>query len=156
MRPERVRYSVTTMEPGASEVFTHDGTFRPFSTAFFATSPAATSTYGFEVLVQLVMAAITTLPWLSALSSTTCSSATSCCESMPAGCPPSPSQRDTCFGGTCWPGLSSVGNACSNDLAAADSGTRSCGRLGPAMLGSTVARSNSSTCVYSASGVLAV
>ena len=34
----------------------------PRSTAFFATMPAATITEGFEVLVQLVMAAITTLP----------------------------------------------------------------------------------------------
>src|SRR5271157_1453339 len=44
MRPERVRYSVTTIEPGASEVFTHDGTLSPFSTAFLASRPAATST----------------------------------------------------------------------------------------------------------------
>ena len=34
----------------------------PRSTAFFATSPAAIITLGFDVLVQLVMAAITTLP----------------------------------------------------------------------------------------------
>ena len=57
-----MRYSVTTIEPGASEVFTQAGTVRPLSTAFFASNPAATSTDGFEVLVQLVMAAITTLP----------------------------------------------------------------------------------------------
>src|SRR5271166_4937940 len=94
MRPERVRYSVTTIEPGASEVFTHGGTVRPFSTAFFASSPAATSTDGFEVLVQLVMAAITTLPWVSASFRATCSSTASCCESIPPGCPPSPSQQD--------------------------------------------------------------
>src|SRR5271165_6564807 len=130
MRPERVRYSVTTIEPGASEVFTHDGTLSPFSTAFLASSPAATSTDGFDVLVQLVMAAITTLPWVSALSSTTCSSTTSFCESMPAGCPPSPSQRAACLGGTLWPGFSKLGSACSNDLAAAESATRSCGRFG--------------------------
>ena len=53
---------MTTIEPGASEVFTHGGTVSPFSTAFLASNPAATSTDGFEVLVQLVMAAITTLP----------------------------------------------------------------------------------------------
>jgi hypothetical protein len=53
---------VTTREPGASEVFTHGGTVSPFSTAFFARIPAATITEGFEVLVQLVMAAITTEP----------------------------------------------------------------------------------------------
>src|SRR5687768_12519993 len=57
--PASRRYSVTTREPGASEVFTCGGTVRPFSWAFFARSPAAMSTDGFEVLVQLVMAAIT-------------------------------------------------------------------------------------------------
>ena len=36
----------------------------PFSTAFLASRPAATITDGFEVLVQLVMAAITTEPCL--------------------------------------------------------------------------------------------
>ena len=55
---------MTTIDPGASEVFTQEGTVRPFSTAFLANNPAATSTEGFEVLVQLVMAAITTLPWV--------------------------------------------------------------------------------------------
>ncbi len=35
---------------------------RPRSTAFFASSPAPTITDGFEVLVQLVMAAIATDP----------------------------------------------------------------------------------------------
>ena len=37
-----------------------------------------------------------------------------------------------------------------------DSRTRSCGRLGPATLGSTVARSSERVWVYSASGELAV
>ncbi|MDT4868815.1 hypothetical protein FQZ97_1037990 [compost metagenome] len=37
-------------------------TFRPASTAFFASNPAASSTPGLEVLVQLVMAAISTSP----------------------------------------------------------------------------------------------
>src|SRR5271165_391459 len=137
MRPERVRYSVTTIDPGTSEVFTHDGTLRPFSTAFFATNPAATSTDGLEVFVQLVIAAITTLPCFSAWSSFTCSCTESCCESIPAGCPPSLSHRDSCLGGTCWPGFNKLGSAFSNDSAAADNGTRSWGRFGPAMLGST-------------------
>ncbi len=53
---------MTTCEPGASEVLTHGLEVRPRSFAFFATRPAATSTDGFEVLVQEVMAAITTSP----------------------------------------------------------------------------------------------
>lgn len=40
-------------------------TCRPSSQAFFATRPAPSMTLGFDVLVQLVIAAITTLPCLS-------------------------------------------------------------------------------------------
>src|SRR4051812_45128455 len=54
---------MTTLEPGAREVLTHGGTARPRSTARAARSPAATITDGFDVLVQLVMAAMTTDPW---------------------------------------------------------------------------------------------
>ena len=57
-----MRYSVTTREPGASEVLMWGFTLRPFSTAFFARSPAAMSTLGFEVLVHEVMAAMSTSP----------------------------------------------------------------------------------------------
>src|SRR6476661_4310665 len=60
--PALRRYSVTTFEPGARLVFTHGCRVRPFSTAFFASSPAAIITPGFEVFVQLVIAAITTEP----------------------------------------------------------------------------------------------
>src|SRR3954471_20677258 len=56
---------MTTLEPGASDVLTHGFTVRPRSTAFLATRPAASITEGFDVLVQLVMAAITTWPWSS-------------------------------------------------------------------------------------------
>ena len=60
---------MTTCEPGASEVFTQGLVFRPLATAFLASRPAAISTLGLEVLVQEVMAAITTSPlptsWLS-------------------------------------------------------------------------------------------
>jgi hypothetical protein len=48
--------------PGASEVFTHGFVPSPRSTAFFARSPAASSTAGLLVLVQEVMAAMTTAP----------------------------------------------------------------------------------------------
>ena len=56
------RYSVTTFEPGARLVFTHGCCVSPFSTAFFARRPAAIITPGFDVFVQLVIAAITTEP----------------------------------------------------------------------------------------------
>ena len=60
---------MTTVEPGASEVFTHGWRSSPRSTAFCASSPAPIITDGFEVLVQLVIAAITTRPWSSSTSS---------------------------------------------------------------------------------------
>src|SRR5438874_108083 len=46
-------------------VFTHGFTSDPRSTAFFARIPAAIITEGFEVFVQLVIAAMTTEPWPS-------------------------------------------------------------------------------------------
>src|SRR3954471_9718520 len=54
---------MTTLEPGASEVFTHGLRCRPRSTAFLASKPAPTITNGFEVLVHDVIAATTTAPW---------------------------------------------------------------------------------------------
>jgi len=56
---------VTTFEPGARLVFTQGFVRSPLSAAFLATSPAATITDGLEVLVQDVMAAITTDPFFS-------------------------------------------------------------------------------------------
>src|SRR4051794_5989062 len=60
---------MTTLEPGASEVFTHGLRCSPRSTAFFATRPAPTMTNGFDVLVQEVIAATTTAPWSTSNSS---------------------------------------------------------------------------------------
>ena len=60
--PDCRKYSVTTFEPGASEVFTQAFVCSPFATAFLATRPAAIITAGFDVFVQLVIAAITTEP----------------------------------------------------------------------------------------------
>src|ERR1700747_2930700 len=54
---------MTTLDPGASEVFTHGLRFRPRSTAFLASRAAPTMTEGLDVFVQEVIAAITTLPW---------------------------------------------------------------------------------------------
>src|SRR5690606_23706345 len=62
VRPAFCRYSVTTFEPGARLVLTHGLLTRPRSTAFFASSPAPIITLGFDVFVQLVMAAMTTEP----------------------------------------------------------------------------------------------
>ena len=53
---------MTTVEPGASDVLTQGLTSRPRSTAFFASRPAPIITDGFDVFVQLVIAAITTRP----------------------------------------------------------------------------------------------
>ena len=53
---------MTTCEPGARTVFTHGLLVRPRSTAFLASRPAAIITDGFDVLVQLVIAAMTTAP----------------------------------------------------------------------------------------------
>src|SRR5579863_9442925 len=60
--PALSRYSVTTFDPGARLVFTQGLLLSPFSTAFLASSPAPTITDGFDVFVQLVIAAITTAP----------------------------------------------------------------------------------------------
>lgn len=51
--------------PGASELFTQGLRCRYFSTTFFASRPAAIITLGLEVLVQEVMAAITTAPFFA-------------------------------------------------------------------------------------------
>ena len=61
-KPDFAKYSATTCEPGASEVFTHGLTVSPLATALRASSPAPTITVGFDVLVQDVIAAITTSP----------------------------------------------------------------------------------------------
>ncbi|CAF4210018.1 unnamed protein product, partial [Rotaria sordida] len=61
-KPLLSKYSVTTWEPGANEVLTHGFFIKPSSTAFLATNPAVIITLGLEVLVQLVMAAITISP----------------------------------------------------------------------------------------------
>ncbi len=55
---------MTTFDPGARLALTQGLVLSPFSTAFFASRPAASITEGFEVFVQLVIAAITTEPWL--------------------------------------------------------------------------------------------
>jgi hypothetical protein len=53
---------MTTLDPGARDVFTKGGTLSPLATAFLAMRPAPMSTWGLDVLVQEVMAAMTMLP----------------------------------------------------------------------------------------------
>src|ERR671927_646386 len=59
---------MTTFDPGASVVFTHGLVCSPSSTAFLASSAAPIMTDGFDVLVQEVIAAITTCPWSTKVS----------------------------------------------------------------------------------------
>src|SRR5260370_28696949 len=56
-----------TLERGASVVLTQGLRARPRSTAFLASSAAPTMTLGLDVLVQDVMAAMTTEPWSTAV-----------------------------------------------------------------------------------------
>jgi hypothetical protein len=114
---------VTTFDPGARLLFTHGLRVKPFSTAFLARRPAAISTLGLEVLVQLVIAVMTTAPWSSA---STIGSATATAVAVAA---------PFAFAGCCM-----VGRAVAKAALARDSATRSCGRFGPARLGSIVAR----------------
>src|SRR6266850_6090796 len=118
--PAASRYSVTTFEPGARLLFTHGFRVRPFSTAFFATRPAPIITLGLDVFVQLVMAAMTTEP---------CSIAA--CGGAATAVPPPELPPDVAPRATIIPG-SAAANPCFAPL----KGTRSCGRFGPARLGS--------------------
>ena len=90
--------------------------------------------------MQLVIAAITTLPWRSAVAKSFELRSARTAERV----------------GAFAPGFSKEGNASANEAAARDNSTRSCGRLGPAIEGSIWFRSMRNTSVYSASGELAV
>ena len=68
-RPDLLRYSVTTPDPGDKLVLMNDLMLMPFSLAFLATKPAAIMESGLEVLVQEVMAAKTTEPCCNVCSS---------------------------------------------------------------------------------------
>src|SRR4029079_5395996 len=102
--------------------------------AFCATSPAPIITDGLEVLVQEVMAAITTSPWPMLVSL------------------PSSLARLLAVSS-----FLKVLIRCSAKLPEMpDSDTRSCGRIGPAMLGSTVVMSRLSVSVNTGSSDLAL
>src|SRR3546814_1552107 len=92
-------------DPGDKEVLTHGFTLRPRSTAFLARRPAASITDGLDVLVQLVIAAMTTWPWSRVQ------------VSLSTGAPSS--------GNSALPGITS----CSKARATSGRLMRSCGRL---------------------------
>ena len=121
-------------------VLTHGFEVRPFSTAFLARIPAAMSTDGFDVLVQLVMAAMTMLPL-----STCCAAASS---SGVLGITPA-SWRCFFFGAFVRAWYASL--AALYEVLTPGTLTRSCGRAGPARLGSTEPRSSVTVSVYIAS-----
>ena len=112
---------MTTWLPGAIEVLTHGLAVRPLAAAFLASRPAASMTEGFEVLVQEVIEAIATAPWVSSKVPLSVVTLT---------------ERD---GSAVYDG-----SAAANDSLASVSWIRSWGRFGPAMLGTTVDRSSSS------------
>ena len=99
---------MTTREPGARLLFTQGWVSSPRSTAFLASSPAPIITDGFEVLVQLVIAAMTTAPSCREISlpssvpdttggasgSTPGSTLSAPCSPMVTLAPPSPTQRE--------------------------------------------------------------
>src|SRR5262245_17068580 len=165
---------MTTLDPGASEVLTHGLARRPRSTAFLASSPAAIITDGLEVLVQLVIAAITTWPWSRsklAPSGTRTGTARLGRPLMPVGSgsnqpgagsplpltagtslagndsadassgPAMPAVSKTALAASDWSSGSIWLSARRNAGLALVRATRSCGRVGPARLGTTVDRS---------------
>src|SRR2546428_12217623 len=91
-------------------------------------------TDGFDVFVQLVIAAITTDPF-STVASGLAATAT---VARPLMGPPSWVSREIASGSGLGPGVNTVVKL----LHASRSGTRSCGRLGPARLASTLLTSS--------------
>src|ERR1051325_2984908 len=111
---------MTTFEPGARLVFTQGFEVSPRSTAFFASRPAATITEGFEVLVQLVIAAITTHPFSTFASCLACTATVA----RPSIGPPSSVRREIASGSGLGPALKTVLKL----FHTLGSATRSCGR----------------------------
>ena len=177
MSPARSRYSVTTLDPGASDVFTHGWLISPRSTALRASRPAPSMTDGLEVFVHDVMAAMTTWPWstLNVSPSIVTSTAVSECSAITV--PAATAGAEAGAAGGSWPGTLSAGGseagkvsatASSWELAMSSSAsrptrsasaarkesfapcsaTRSCGRLGPASEGTTSPRSSSRVSEY--------
>src|ERR671928_1471710 len=107
---------MTTFEPGASEVFTHGRRVRPRATALRASRPAPSITDGLEVLVQLVIAAITTAPWSSANASPSRVTSTAVLDRSAIAAPAATAGAGTGPDGrSSWPGeLSAAGSLAGN------------------------------------------
>src|SRR6266516_1543934 len=117
-RPACAKYSVTTFDPGAKLDLTQGLRRMPSSTAFFARRPAPIITWGFDVFVQEVIAAMTTEPCSSSNSSPPTATAIGvCCSSIATPA------TGTCTSGTNFPcpGSTVVGGS----LAGNDSETAS-------------------------------
>src|SRR5688572_27682497 len=95
------------------------------------------STVGFEVLVQLVIAAITTEPCLSANVPLSVVTSLAAASAPGAAWPPSLTQLDTASASAPHFSPSMAASDLRHDGFATDSGTRSCGRFGPASDGTT-------------------
>ena len=166
---------MTTREPGARLLFTQGLVSSPRSTAFLARSPAPIITDGFEVLVQLVIAAITTAPSCSEMSlpSSTPETTGGASGSTPGVPRLGPVLADGHAGaaladpagvGALRQLLPRRGNGGAHEAGrftmkfrlSSTSGTRSCGRRGPARLGVMVERSSSSVVLKTGSGVASV
>ena len=126
---------MTTFEPGAKLVFTYPGTWSPSCTALRARRPAAIITAGFDVFVQLVIAAMTTAPSRRLSRSVPTVTSTSRSGAVAA---------------------SDAADASRHEPFARARGIRSCGLFGPARDVSTLARSRSSTVEYSGCGASAL
>src|SRR5688572_14464803 len=130
------RYSVTTCEPGARLVLTHGLVVSPRSFALRASNPAAIITDGFDVFVQLVIAAITTEPCVIGNVPRSVVTARVLAQ-WPGAAPPSLAHASIAAASAPARVPSSAPTALRHDRFESDSGTRSCGRLGPASDGTT-------------------
>src|ERR1039457_1965052 len=141
---------MTTLEPGASEVLTQGLRFSPRSTAFLASSAAPTMTEGLDVLVQEVIAAITTLPW----STEVWVPSSSVTRAGRDALVPSPEATGSEAGNVPSRSLSRLesetefGRASQKAVLSSASAIRSCGRFGPAIDGTTVDRPRLSSSQY--------
>src|SRR5699024_3983735 len=134
---------VTTVEPGANDVFTKSGTVNPFSTAFFASRPAPNITYGLDVFVQEVIAAIATAPVFITDFSPVVGFVISTSLSNSDLSKPKP-----------WFPAGAV-TAVTNFSCISPNAIRSCGRFGPARLDSNSDKLISTVSVYSGSFISA-
>src|SRR5206468_462079 len=121
---------MTTLDPGASVVFTQGLRLSPRSTALRASSAAPSITCGLDVLVHDVIAAITTAPWSSSNSAP--SSPRTCTGALTR--PPAPTAAlsrsyGASAGSLQWP---TAGESLAGNDSALDS---SCGPLMPPLVG---------------------